>query len=687
MNRWLGKSLSFALVLSCLAGPFPSAGPAHASPKEEVLLQEGFDSLQFTALERIGQDAADPSNSKQISVTPSSIALTDRRSAGNQPSTYVQLKMNDAVSFKPAIRASNYTLNVDLVDDPVPASRPNKVLWVRSSNNDVNRLVGFVFKDPQKGRIVYEADVYNPGKQEVKLYLEANSPIALRDDIQQVISGVEPSLRIQPNGNVRLPNDQSIGQVESSRWYRVRLTVNTETGLFKTQVYDKETEVLTASYEYNVPGKLRVDFAENGLLHVGLANKIYGPEGLYLDNVKIYKDLSESSTLAAKEASFYLDSPEDTPVEFNSNGNRVTAIRHGNEKLQEGVDYTVEGSRVVLHKEALQAIEQAVSGDVEDLFYSNAHPSSFSADPSVLKASDGQYYLYPTSGFKVWSSTDLFHWELAGSVWPEGTWGKSAYWAPEVVEHDGKYYMYYTASIGDSADKKYVGVAIGDSPTGPFKDIGHPIHQQFPHIDGHLFQDDDGRKYLYFSRAASHNEVDGLKQSWTYVAELNDDMISLKSDPVFLIKAEQDWELQSLPENMIWNEGPEMIKHNGLYYLMYSANSYARPQYSVGYATSTSPMGPFVKYENNPILSREEWVGTISGPGHHHFAKSPDGQELIMVYHTHVDPILAGGNRQIYIDRMGFREDGTIYVNGPTLTDQPMPSGVRGLPTLPRKRR
>jgi GH43 family beta-xylosidase len=64
----------------------------------------------------------------------------------------------------------------------------------------------------------------------------------------------------------------------------------------------------------------------------------------------------------------------------------------------------------------------------------------------------------------------------------------------------------------------------------------------------------------------------------------------------------------------------------------------------------------------------------ISGPGHHCVIDSPDGSELFVVYHTHTDAALGGGNRQVCIDRMGFREDGSIYVNGPTLTDQPIPS-------------
>jgi hypothetical protein len=95
---------------------------------------------------------------------------------------------------------------------------------------------------------------------------------------------------------------------------------------------------------------------------------------------------------------------------------------------------------------------------------------------------------------------------------------------------------------------------------------------------------------------------------------------------------------------------------------------------------STHPLGrfnKFKKWENNPILSREGCEKYISGPGHHSVVASPDGKELFAVYHKHVSP--GETERHICIDRMGFREDGTMYVNGPTVTPQPMPSGADGI--------
>ena len=107
--------------------------------------------------------------------------------------------------------------------------------------------------------------------------------------------------------------------------------------------------------------------------------------------------------------------------------------------------------------------------------------------------------------------------------------------------------------------------------------------------------DDDGSKYLYFSRDCSENDIGGINKSEIYGVALNDDMLSLKGEPELLITPAQKWEKASV--NPLWNEGPEVIKHNNTYYLSYSANCYASSSYSVGYATSSSPMGPFEKSE------------------------------------------------------------------------------------------
>jgi hypothetical protein len=151
-------------------------------------------------------------------------------------------------------------------------------------------------------------------------------------------------------------------------------------------------------------------------------------------------------------------------------------------------------------------------------------------------------------------------------------------------------------------------------------------------------------------------------------------MGELAGEPVLLTRPEQEWEKRSGSEYR-WNEGPFMIKHGGIYYLMFSANCYAGKFYALGYGVSKNPLGPFEKYKDNPILEAPEEWRHVSGPGHHSLTLSPDGKELFAAYHTHVDVQQGGGNRQMAIDRAGFRADGSMYINGPSLSPMPKPSG------------
>lgn len=304
-------------------------------------------------------------------------------------------------------------------------------------------------------------------------------------------------------------------------------------------------------------------------------------------------------------------------------------------------------------------------------------------DPFVLKASDGKYYMYATSapnGYYVWSSENMLDWEKLSYAYQAepDSWGVKDFWAPEVVEHKGKYYMYYSARWKENNSLR-VGVAVSDKPEGPFVNIENKPMFDFGYaaIDADVIVDEDGRKYMYYSRDCSENLVAGRHESHIYGIELSEDMLSVKGEPRLLAKPEQEWELQSGNE-WRWNEGPLVFKKDGTYYMMYSGNFYGEKYYSIGYAISKSPLGPFEKYKGNPIVSyvesKDELI--VSGPGHNSLTISPDGKEYYIVYHSHTDPVIRGGNRQVCIDKLGFREDGTIYVNGPTITAQPLPSGV-----------
>lgn len=122
-----------------------------------------------------------------------------------------------------------------------------------------------------------------------------------------------------------------------------------------------------------------------------------------------------------------------------------------------------------------------------------------------------------------------------------------------------------------------------------------------------------------------------------------------------------------------------MQKMNGRYYLFYSAGKYSTWDYCIGYAVSDSPTGPFVK---NPEPLMKTFADQLSGPGNNSFFTSKDGKELFTAYHMHTNSEKPSGDRYLNIDRIGLRQDGTVYVNAPTFTDQPLPSGEKEGHTL-----
>ncbi|MEI7634366.1 MAG: family 43 glycosylhydrolase [bacterium] len=286
------------------------------------------------------------------------------------------------------------------------------------------------------------------------------------------------------------------------------------------------------------------------------------------------------------------------------------------------------------------------------------------ADPYALYH-DEVYYLYGTSspwGFKVWSSPDLVNWRYRGMAFnaTPSSWGKNRFWSPEVIAKNGVFYMFYSAG-GSPNDLMRICAASATSPLGPFKDIATPLFDDGKAwIDAHVFTDTDGVSYLYCAQDISYPPD---TKSEIYVARLRSDMKALDTTPTLCITPSAPWEFPGGGVNG-WNEGPFVFKHNGVYYMTYSGDVYSNPGYSVGYATATSPFGPWKKYSGNPILKKNAFV---SGPGHNSIVRSPDGSELFIVYHTH-QQASGGDDRQLAIDRLAFTADGA---GGPDMLSVP----------------
>lgn len=257
----------------------------------------------------------------------------------------------------------------------------------------------------------------------------------------------------------------------------------------------------------------------------------------------------------------------------------------------------------------------------------------FFADPTIY-VEGGKYYLTGTKGsgstpgFAMLESKDLKNWSIpVGSSLPEymiltkgdQTFGTGGFWAPQIFKAKDRYYMSYTAN-------EQTVLAESNSLLGPYrqKEVG-PIDGSEKNIDSFVFRDDDGKYYLYHVRFNNGNYI--------WVAEF--DLKAGKIKPETLTKCfnqTEPWEATPNFKSGPIMEGPTVVKMKGKYYLFYSANHFKNIDYSVGYAVSDSPMGPWVKYEGNPIL-HSSIVGE-NGSGHGDLFEGTDGQ-LYYVYHVH----------------------------------------------------
>lgn len=294
----------------------------------------------------------------------------------------------------------------------------------------------------------------------------------------------------------------------------------------------------------------------------------------------------------------------------------------------------------------------------------------FHADPEILYSRQtGKYYIYSTSdGYAHWggwyltaySSTDLQSWTPEGVVLdlrsPQVTWANGNAWAPAIEEKliDGKYkyFLYYSGNAADNSGKQ-IGVAIGDSPTGPFKDLGHPLVSQSPtgrgqQIDVDVFTDPaSGKSYLYWGNG------------YMAGAELNDDMVSIK-DETLTVMTPQGGTLKT----HAYREAPYVFFRHGVYYFLWSVDDTGSPNYHVAYGTSDSPLGP-IQVAKSPIVLIQDVDKEVYGPAHNAVIRKPGTDEWYIVYHRINKHFLdkdkgPGYHREVCIDRMEFNNDDTI---------------------------
>jgi beta-xylosidase len=259
----------------------------------------------------------------------------------------------------------------------------------------------------------------------------------------------------------------------------------------------------------------------------------------------------------------------------------------------------------------------------------------FHADPSARVFGD-RLYIYPSHDavgarnwksmvdWHVFSTNDMKKWTDHGVIFSleDITWADMEAWAPDCIERNGKYYFYFTAG-------GHIGVAVSDSPVGPFKDaLGKPlvkkneagIHYM---IDPCVFIDEDGQAYLY---------VGGARQLG--VVKLKEDMIT------------RDGSIQRLDMHGFY-EGVWIHKRNGIYYASYPTRPSGKMANVMLYSTTKSPLGPFE--------SKGELIDNHSHNNHGSIAKFKE--QWYLFYHVEGP---SHWERRVCVEPLFYNEDGTI---------------------------
>jgi beta-xylosidase len=285
------------------------------------------------------------------------------------------------------------------------------------------------------------------------------------------------------------------------------------------------------------------------------------------------------------------------------------------------------------------------------------------ADPEGVIFGD-EYWIFPTYSDKYekqvfldsFSSKDLINWEKHSRIIDTSVvkWARKAIWAPSIIWKDKKYYLFFSANdlqrpggpMWDSKESSShaggIGIAVADSPSGPFRDyLGKPIvadfHNNAQPIDQFVFRDNDGRHYLIYG-GWGHCNIAMLNSDFTGFIPFDDGTVFKEITPDKYV------------------EGPFMFFREGKYYFMWSEGGWGGPDYCVAYAASDKPTGPFKRI--GKILQQDPAIAT--GAGHHSVIKIPDEDEWYIIYHRRPAGESARDYRVVCIDKMFFDENGFI---------------------------
>ena len=271
-------------------------------------------------------------------------------------------------------------------------------------------------------------------------------------------------------------------------------------------------------------------------------------------------------------------------------------------------------------------------------------------DPDIVKYR-GSYYMYSSrngpDGVHVWSSRDLVNWTprgVAASV-AEAWYG----WAPDVLYHNGQFYMVTSGDTGAYTDHV---VMRSDLPTGPFVRLADNLPGS---IDGHIFQDDDGKLYFFW---ASHGGI----------------RYRPMTAPNTIDTAQPERQLTGCAVNIVssWTEAPMVWKRNGVYYLSYSGNDLMRHDYQTHVCKGTS-LATLAPQPNRVLLldTTLPWTGSA----HNTVVMGPDLVTPYTAYHLR-DGTTTNLYRKFALSEVWIASDGQLRATSPegsvNLPSQPM---------------
>ena len=277
--------------------------------------------------------------------------------------------------------------------------------------------------------------------------------------------------------------------------------------------------------------------------------------------------------------------------------------------------------------------------------------TAYTADPAPLVYND-KLYLYTShdeddstwftmNDWKLYSTDDMVNWTEHPTPLSFKTfeWARGDAWAAQCIERDGKFYMY--VPVTDRKGESAIGVALADSPYGPFYDpLGTPLVQaDFGNIDPTVFIDDDGQAYLYWGNPNC------------FYVKLNKDMISYEGEiHAVPMKPESFGRREGNPKRAtLYEEAPWLYKRKGAYYLFYAGGPI--PEH-LAYATSNSPEGPW-KY-GGTVMAKEGGSFT-NHPGIVDFRG-----KTYLFYHDASLPGGSGFTRSVCVREMDFGRDGKV---------------------------